>query len=90
MSHYFNDDEVLLPVMERYTCIEPGFYCARILKPAGGYKHWDVLVNDGDDCYIRKQCESEEAAKAAMELLISFAPACFGEVVEMNVGFKFE
>ena len=89
-AHFFQEDEVLLPVMKRYTCIEPGYYCAYIQKPYRDYLKWDVVVNDGDDGYIRKRCDSEQEAKDALELLVSFAPACFAEIVDMEVGFQWD
>lgn len=91
-AHYIGRFEVMLPTLMRDTCIEPGYHCARILTPSpnSSIPTWDVLVNNGDDRYLRKICKTEDEAKQSMEQLISFAPATYDEIFAMNVGFQYE
>lgn len=87
---YFSDWDLYLPVMARYSCMSPGFYLAKLVKPSQKYPMFDVIVNDGDDFYIRKICMNLQEAQEALEMLVSFAPASMGEIVDMKVGFEWD
>lgn len=93
---YYSDWDLYLPVMSRYSCVRPGFYLAKILMPyppcgnRPAYKKFDIIVNDGDDFYIRKVCETYQEALESLEMLVSFAPACMDEIVYMKVGFVWD
>jgi len=65
------------------TCLEGDYYIAFAVHSKHyktGVPFHDVVVNDGDDGYVRKHCASYEEAEAVLQELKQLAPFHMSEI----------
>lgn len=85
--HMVDAGEVLLATYEGQSCLEGDYYICW----AYDHKHYKtgmhdygVCVNNGDDGYMRKKCNSLREAQEELEQLKSLAPFYSGDLLEFG------
>lgn len=86
--HMVARDEVLIATYEGQSCLEGDYYIAW----AYAHTHYKtkeldfgVVVNNGDDGYVRLKCKTLEEAKQELDKLKLLAPFFYGDL--LNFGY---
>ena len=83
---------ILLATYEDFSCVEGDYYIAFV----SDYTHHktkkryiEIVINDGDDMYARKDCASLEEAEQELENLKFLAPFYCGTLVD-EFGYRWD
>lgn len=78
-------EKILIATYEGQSCLDGDYYIA------WAFTHYNtkemtfgVVVNNGDDGYVRLKCASLEEAKQELEKLKLLAPFFYGELIEFG------
>jgi hypothetical protein len=90
--HMVDSGKVLIATYEGQSCVPGDYYIAWVMH-CQHYKtkEWitEVVVNNGDDGYVRKKCATLEEANQELNNLKCLAPFFYGTLVE-SFGYRWD